>query len=82
MALCKLSEIITRPEKICDRMAPVAYAEALTCRENGLPMSGCTSVGPPVMVVISVSSVVWHSGVHAKGVFFLVRAVSRHAMLV
>ena len=63
-------------------MAPVVYAEALTCRKNGLPMSGCASVGPPVTVVISVSSVVWHSGVHAKGVFFLVRAVSGRTMSV
>ena len=60
----------------------MAYAEASTCRKNGLPMSGCANVGPPVMAVISVSSAVWHSEVHAKGVLFLVRAVSGRAMLV
>ena len=62
-------------------MAPVAYAEASTCRKNGLLMLGCASVGPLVMAVINVSSAVWHSGVQLKELFFLVRAVSGCVML-
>ena len=45
-------------------------------------MSGCASVGPSVTAVISVSRAVWHSVVQLKGVFFLVRAVRGHAILV
>ena len=59
----------------------MVYAEALTCRKNGLLMSGCANVGPFVMAVISVSSAVQHSMVQLKGVFFLVRVVSGRAML-
>ena len=65
----------------CDRMAPVAHAEASTCRKNGQLISGWANVGPSVMAVIKVSSVVQHSVVQTKGVFFFVRAVRGRAML-
>ena len=61
-------------------MAPVAYAEALTCRKNGQFMSGWANVGPLVMAVINVLRAVRHSMVQLKGVFFLVRAVRGRAM--
>ena len=64
----------------CDRMAPVAYAEASTCRKNGWLMSGCANMGPSVTAVINVLSAVQHSVVQLKGVFFLVRVVRGRAM--
>ena len=60
----------------------MAYAEASTCRKNGQLISGWAKVGPWVTVLINVSRVAQHSAVHTKGVFFLVRAVSGHAMSV
>ena len=39
-------------------------------------------MGLLVTALINVSSAVQHSGVQVKGVFFLVRAVSGHAMSV
>ena len=62
-------------------MAPIAYAEALTCRKNGRFISGCASVGPFMTAKINVLRAVLHSEVQLKGLFFLVRAVRGHAML-
>ena len=62
-------------------MAPVAYAEASTCKKNGRLISGWANVGPSVTADIKVSRAVRHSVVHTKGVFFFVSAVRGHAIL-
>jgi hypothetical protein len=63
------------------RMAPVANADALTCRKKGLLRLGCRMTGLERTIPISVFNASWHFGVHIKVWFFFVKVVRGHVIL-
>ena len=61
-------------------MAPVANADASTCRKNGLERLGCRRDGLLRIIFMSVSRAFRHSFVHMKGWSFFVRVTRGRAM--
>ena len=62
------------------KMAPVANAEASTCRDKGLLGLGCFRDGLERTMSMSVSNASWNWGVQTKGWSFRVKSVSGFAM--